>query len=153
MSHETLTSDPVAIKRAIETLPGRYGFAEDEIAKHDLSRAYYLIEQGGSNQITAKFYDTHGDLIAGFTGYLIAEVKVPTCEPIVSSDDPMTRYCKSLAHDAIIDTEFGTQLGDANLIDAICESEGKPRKWFDALPEIEKRILQVGWVAPPFCLY
>lgn len=153
MSHETLTSDPVAIKRAIETLSGRYGFAEDEIAKHDLSKAYYLIEQGGSNQITAKFYDTTGDLIAGFVGYLIEEVNVPTCEPIVSSDDGITRYCKSLAHDAIIDDEFDTRLHDPQLVAAIIDEYGITRAEWDAKPEIEKRKDQIAFIAPPFCLY
>ena len=153
MSHESLTSNPVDIKRAIETLPGRYGFAEQEIAKYDLSKAYYLIERGGSNRIVAQFYDTHGDSIVGFVAHLLEVPVNHDCEPIVSSDDGITRYCKSLAPDAIIDDEFGRRLHDPDLVAAIIDEYGITRAEWDAKPEIEKRKDQISFIAPPFCLY
>jgi hypothetical protein len=152
MSHESLTSNPVDIKRTIETLPGRFGFAEESIARFDLSKAYYLIEQGGSNQITARFYDTHGDLIAGFVNVIVEPIS-HDCEPINSADDSITRYCKSLAVDAIIDDEFGRRLHDAELVIAIMGEYGITRAEWDAKPEIEKRLDQIAFVAPPFCMY
>lgn len=82
-------------------------------------------------------------------------------------------YCEKLAPDAIIDPEFERRLGDADLVEHLIwmrhENSSCPmladlypsgpitieqaRAEWEALPEVEKRMEQVSFVAPPFCYF
>jgi len=82
-------------------------------------------------------------------------------------------HCETLAPDAIIDDEFGRRLGDADLIAHLIEQEvehsacpfladlypngpitlEQAKANWEAKPEIEKRMDQVAFVAPPFCYF
>jgi hypothetical protein len=62
-------------------------------------------------------------------------------------------YCESLPPDAVICSEFGTRLGNADLIAAILECEEITQAEWDARSELDKRKSQVCFVAPPFCLF
>jgi hypothetical protein len=72
---------------------------------------------------------------------------------VESADARLTRYCEGLAPDAIIDAEFGRRLGDADLIEAILDQCAITRAEWDGYSGIEKRKLQVSFVAPPHCYF
>jgi len=85
----------------------------------------------------------------------------------------LEEHCRGLAPDAIIDTEFDVRLGNEDLIESIIdlqvESASDPmcadlfsggpqtreqaQAWWDALSDLEKRVQQVMFVAPPHCLF
>jgi hypothetical protein len=82
-------------------------------------------------------------------------------------------YCEKLAPDAIIDSEFDTRLGNADLIAHLIGQEvemsadpemahfypngpvtlEQARANWEAKSDIEKRMEQVSFVAPPHCYF
>jgi hypothetical protein len=79
-------------------------------------------------------------------------VNHPTFDP-QAAEARLTTHCESLAPDAVICSEFGTRLGNADLIAAILECEEITQAKWDARSELDKRKSQVCFVAPPFCLF
>lgn len=89
------------------------------------------------------------------------------------AENALRAYCEKLAPDAIIDDEFGRRLGDADLIAYLIEQEvehsacplladlypsgpislEQAKANWDAKSDIEKRMEQVSFVAPPHCYF